>query len=149
MALGQIVPDGSAGFLRPVPVEPQERTGWFTNVLEKMRRQHLRRNGNYVRLRCLLPIPALALVWMGAMHSSIGWNFHALINSSITLRHLLLWAGAVLVWQLLSASRPKAATGLRTDLEAEAALLIRSSAGSALFVYFCGVGHLSHLRVCN
>ncbi len=143
MALGQVVPDGSADFLRPVPVELQEHVGWFTKVLERMRRQHLRRNGNYAHLRRLLPVPALALVWMGAMHSSIGWNFRALVDSSVTLRHLLLGAGAVLVWELLSASRPKAATSLRTDLLAEAWLLVRSSTGSALYVYFGGVRHLS------
>jgi exopolysaccharide biosynthesis polyprenyl glycosylphosphotransferase len=80
---------------------------------------------------------------MGAMHSSIGWNFHALINSSITLRHLLLGAGAVLMFQLLSASRPKAPAKPRTDLQAEVAVLVRSSIGSALFVYVTVVRHLS------
>jgi exopolysaccharide biosynthesis polyprenyl glycosylphosphotransferase len=143
MALGQIVPDGSVDFLRPVPIEPQEHEGWFQKVLEKMRRQHLRRNGNYARLRSLLPVPALAFVWMGAMHSSVGWNFQALVNSSVTLRHLLLGAGAVVVWQSLSTSRLKSAAGLRMDLQAEAAMLIRSSAGSALFVYLGVVRHLN------
>jgi exopolysaccharide biosynthesis polyprenyl glycosylphosphotransferase len=143
MALGQPVPDGSADFLRPVPVEHKERRGWFKKVLEKMRRQHLCRNGNYVRMRGLLPIPALALVWMGAMHYSVGWDIHALVNSSVTLRHLLLAGGAVLVWQLLSASHPKVGTKLRADLVSEVALLVRSSTGSALFVYFGGIRHLT------
>jgi exopolysaccharide biosynthesis polyprenyl glycosylphosphotransferase len=143
MALGKIAPDGRADFLGPVLVEPQERGGWVAKALERMRRQHLHRHGNYARLRRLLPVPALALVWMQAMHYSIGWDFNALINSSITLRHLFLGVGAVLVWQLLSASRPKAASRPRADLEAEATLLMRSSIGSALFVYLGCIGHLS------
>jgi exopolysaccharide biosynthesis polyprenyl glycosylphosphotransferase len=142
MALRQIIPDDSADFLGPVLVQSPEREAWHSNVLERMQRQHLRRNGNYARLRRLLPLPALALVWAGAMHSSIGWNFHALANSSITLRHLLLGAGAVVVWLLLSASRPKAGTKPQNDLQAEAALLARSSIGSALFVYLGVVRHL-------
>jgi len=143
MALGEIAPDGRADFLGPALVEYQERAGWVDKSLERMSRQHLHRHGNYARLRRFLPVPALALVWMHAMHYSIGWDFNALINSSITLRHLLLGVGAMLVWQLLAASRPKTAARPRADLKAEAALLTCSSIGCALFVYLGCMRHLS------
>ena len=80
------------------------------------------------------------------MHSSIGWNFHALhqffrnaaASSSVVRRGACV--AVAFDFELESGYGDRAADGPET----EAVLLARSSAGSALFVYFCGVGHLSH-----
>ena len=142
MAFGQVNPDDKEEFLGPVLVEYQGRASWFSRTLEEMQRERQRQNSKYARLRRLLPIPALVLVWMRAVHPSIGWNINALVNSSITLRHLLLGVGAVLVWQQLSGSRPKVNMKPRTDLQIEAKMLVFSAISCALFLYLGGARHL-------
>lgn len=152
MGLGQIFP-GDA----PPLSERLLGKGWrgegddsstelIHDTLDRLRRQHLFGQGTYLRLRSLLPVPALAFVWLSAVWGNDNFSFYKLVNSSIALRHLLLGAVIVLLWELMMCARSsRPGRSLRKDIRAEVSIFVYSSVSCGFFLFALTAKHLGIL----
>lgn len=150
MGLGQILPERGSDY--------DEHTacgeGWNDSqgdqsfiaslepVLERLRKRHLLREGAYLRLRSLLPIPGLVAVWYYATHEHLAFTPGSVINSSITLRHLFVGIGACLLWGVTAARRGRPLQTLRRDLESEILALLRGCLACGAFLFLGSAAHL-------
>lgn len=110
---------------------------WLWSALERLRKRHLLRQDGYARFRAILPLPALVLVWVGVTHPSLEFGLHGFLNGSITVRHLLVAIGAILLWRLASLRSYSAVSGLRETIQMEFTALLRGVIVCGLFIWIC------------
>ena len=103
--------------------------------LERLRQRHLLRQGVYFRLRALLPVLVLALVWLSVESHGLRLPFHTLLNSTVTLRHLLLAMGTVTLWNICLLMGIRTTKSARQDVVAEIQLLTNTAIACGLILF--------------
>jgi exopolysaccharide biosynthesis polyprenyl glycosylphosphotransferase len=104
-------------------------------ALERLRQRHLLRQGVYFRLRAFLPVLVLALVWLGVETHGHRLPFHTLMNSTVTLRHLLLAMGTVTLWNICLLMGIRTTRSARQDVVAEIRLLTNTAVACGLILF--------------
>lgn len=149
MGLRQIIPEAGSESSEVEPIVSigsdslfvqQAALRWLRTVLERLRQQHLGQRGLYTRLRGLLPLPALLFVWLRVTYASRPFSSANFVDSSITVRHLLLGLVIAAVWSLSTQWRTRASGSLREELWTEFGKILLGSGISAL-VLFLGCRH--------
>jgi len=143
MRLKPILEDGNMNVIcnSPVTGVPSSRRArgwknWLGQVSERVNKRHFQRYGGYFRLRTFLPLFALAFVWLPTTPMKSPFQVQALVNSSVTFRHLLLGMITATLWCVLGMQRSRRKQSSSRELTSEAYRLVRNSflCGFALFL---------------
>ena len=138
-----LVDEHSAGFnvgmISSVPEGKVPFSEWLGLRLgpacERFCHRHLRRQGNYQKLRALLPLLALSVVRLRSFHLASFHEFEKVLNSAVTLRHLLLAMGVASLWNTSFLLKPRRRQPARKAFEAEAGRLAGTSIVCGLLLF--------------
>lgn len=134
--------NSSEGWLRKASSMRSTRY-WFRNNLHRLRKRHLLRDGIYTRLRSFLSLPILLLVWWRAVGAADRVSVQALLNATVTMRHVLLAFGLCLVWAVATGTEKRRHLPLREDLRVEALSMFRGAALCGLILFLLRSPRLS------
>ena len=116
---------------------------WLQHSLERLCKRHLLRRGAYFQLKSFLPAPVLALVWLKAVNARFPFDVHELLNTTVTLRHLLLGVGTSVLWNVASVRKPARHHSTAGEIKREITLLVRSSVLCGLLLLVGNAVHAS------
>jgi exopolysaccharide biosynthesis polyprenyl glycosylphosphotransferase len=107
-------------------------------ALQELRRRHLLRQGVYLRLRNILPVPILVLFWLTPIQSTQPHGLHTLLKSSLSFDHISLVVIVTVVWNTCLLFKPHKRRSTRRDVQLELRLLICSSFACGLLIFIVG-----------
>jgi exopolysaccharide biosynthesis polyprenyl glycosylphosphotransferase len=108
-------------------------------ILDRLRAEQLRDGSSYSRLRGLLPVLVLAVVWILLIHNSVR-STSALLGLSINIRHLLIAFGVLSVWSLWLNFSIYSSRSAKCDLLAEVFRIAAASFACGLIPLIANVG---------
>jgi exopolysaccharide biosynthesis polyprenyl glycosylphosphotransferase len=111
---------------------------WFRLSLEELRRHHLLRHGNYLRLRSILPVPILVLLWLKPAQPGLPFELHTLLKFSVTFEDILVATVIVALWNICLTLKSRKRRSIRRDVEAELWTLIGASGACGLLIFISG-----------
>jgi exopolysaccharide biosynthesis polyprenyl glycosylphosphotransferase len=116
----------------------------FRPTFERLRSAQLRDNSLYSNLRSFIPFFVLGIEWLVVTHLSPTSDVHRLLRRSITVRHLLLALGIVILWNLWLSLSVYERRSPRRDVVAE---VIRLTANSICCGLLLLVGNITRGEV--
>ncbi len=96
----------------------------------------------YSKFRSFVPVAALGLVWMRYAHQKLAVSGQGLLSSTESVRHLLMAATVIGLWNIWLSLSPYEKTSPRKDVVAEFARLGYTSAACGTSLFLWGIaGH--------
>lgn len=141
-------PQFDSGMMRAwTYVDPEEALGFEGRVqaaLDRLRRTHLERGSVYVRLRAMLPVVTMALLWLwlarqDAVRDGVaqpGWAAWSglLLGLSINVRQILAGCAVLAAWNISLSLSPHRRRSVSVDLLKELSRVSSASLLSGLLV---------------
>lgn len=131
--------------------EDLDLRGRLHAALDRLRRTHLERGSVYIRVRSLLPVATLLVLWLCTVehdallpairHSGFTSWLSSLLDRSLSLRQILAGALVLAVWNISLALSPHRRRSIALDLLAEISRLLFASLAGGLVVPLVKLAH--------